>query len=815
VGFKSAVGKGILDGLEAAKRLQRAKEQGYGEQVWYHGTNQDISSFDPRYSGDVTRHPSTEGAVFMAARPDHAGDYAIQAARVTRRNKREIAEKLPELQRRQQAAEARGDWEEYERLELEWEELELGDATTGGENIMPLVTSANNPYVWEAGVSSEDMLQAFDNARRLGHDSVLIKNSVDTMGGLPPGDHLAVFDPSNIRSPNAQFDPSKSGSSKILAGTGGAAIGAGLLSEDAEAGPMGTISKMKGIPTRQVHHGSPHDFPPMAKVRAPEGLPESIRSIQAPNGEMYVTLADAKAKNLEIIEEYPQGRFSTAKIGTGEGAQAYGHGLYFTSKEEIARFYRDALSDSRMEYEGFDNATDAKQQMGYDFTWEFPDDNLDAHMATAYVDHAEHALWRGLNKEQAIAAEGPERVITGKLTNHQLVGRAYDDLKKLNPKKVEEGKLYRAEIPDESLMLDWDKPLSEQPEKIREVFAKADHGEADSWISAYETADEATWPLGRLAEKWADNTPEQQRALIGYYQREGMDVPKQVIERGYIGSLPDEARPIAERMLSGPQSARTGDASQADWDELYRLAPDADHNQIHDIADNRQELSGQSLYQSLGDDVEASAQLRELGIPGITYKGATSNERNFVVFDDEMINLIEKGMIDPRLLAPLAGAGGAGAYAVSEFSEAESALSASREEIQTMTDDFNRRRAEKRDIWDHLRGLGEAGLAMGSGMVGGVVGDLSRISGYMNPYMDPAATEAGAEALQGMIQYEPSPAAIPYLEPLGQGIETFTEDIERGIDQIPLPVRESANAMWDQLPERSKGLIKAVGGIAL
>ena len=36
-------------------------------------------------------------------------------------------------------------------------------------------------------------------------------------------------------------------------------------------------------------------------------------------------------------------KFSIDKIGTGEGAQAYGHGLYFTDVEGTARGYRDTL----------------------------------------------------------------------------------------------------------------------------------------------------------------------------------------------------------------------------------------------------------------------------------------------------------------------------------------------------------------------------------------------------------------------------------------------------------------------------------------
>jgi hypothetical protein len=38
--------------------------------------------------------------------------------------------------------------------------------------------------------------------------------------------------------------------------------------------------------------------------------------------------------------------FDLSKIGTGEGAQAYGHGLYFAENEGTAKSYRDALSPS-------------------------------------------------------------------------------------------------------------------------------------------------------------------------------------------------------------------------------------------------------------------------------------------------------------------------------------------------------------------------------------------------------------------------------------------------------------------------------------
>lgn len=41
---------------------------------------------------------------------------------------------------------------------------------------------------------------------------------------------------------------------------------------------------------------------------------------------------------------YDFDRFDLGKIGTGERAQAYGHGLYFSENEQVAKAYRDALT---------------------------------------------------------------------------------------------------------------------------------------------------------------------------------------------------------------------------------------------------------------------------------------------------------------------------------------------------------------------------------------------------------------------------------------------------------------------------------------
>lgn len=55
------------------------------------------------------------------------------------------------------------------------------------------------------------------------------------------------------------------------------------------------------------------------------------------------------SKALNVIRAYHGSphkfdAFDIGKIGTGEGAQAYGHGLYFAGNEDVARGYRDRLA---------------------------------------------------------------------------------------------------------------------------------------------------------------------------------------------------------------------------------------------------------------------------------------------------------------------------------------------------------------------------------------------------------------------------------------------------------------------------------------
>lgn len=144
---------------------------------------------------------------------------------------------------------------------------------------------------------------------------------------------------------------------------------------------------------------------------------------------------------------HPMGRFRLDKIGTGEGAQAYGHGLYFAGDEAVAKHYRDTLRENS--------------------AWTI--DGVRAHGvrtrndATA-INYAADALERfDGDKREAMAW------LISNGTGAPIEREAAQILKRAKSVERSEGSLYHADIDAEpEHFLDWDKPLSEQSGYVRE-----------------------------------------------------------------------------------------------------------------------------------------------------------------------------------------------------------------------------------------------------------------------------------------------------------------------------------------------------------
>ncbi len=223
-------------------------------------------------------------------------------------------------------------------------------------------------------------------------------------------------------------------------------------------------------------------------------------------------------------------RFSLDHIGTGEGAQSYGHGLYFADNEAVARSYRDALSQGRSgaDYTG----ARILQMHGGDeaAALDYMSRNVDEAFAAGDIDAARRSM---------------------DIKNTIIDGRA----SRIAP----DGRMYEVQInADPESFLDWDAPLSQQPEAVRGAIRQAQ-----------------------------------------FYQ-------------------PAHNRDVIERALAGAETQY-----DIDW------GPTSGGTYVRESPHGTEKL------------------LQQSGIPGIRYldqgsRTAGTGTRNYVVFDDSIIDIIRK-----------------------------------------------------------------------------------------------------------------------------------------------------------------------------
>lgn len=173
-------------------------------------------------------------------------------------------------------------------------------------------------------------------------------------------------------------------------------------------------------------------------------------------------------------------KFTTSKIGTGEGAQAYGYGLYFASRKGIGEFYRNKL------------ATDPKWMFRGKPISDYSDEHVDV-MHRIATD-----VMRGRDIKMAIERERDglivaERKFKGWLDDalrrphSQKEIDTYTDMyekararTKFSESVTESdfsrnsGNLYQVSIaPKEHELLDWDKPISQQSPIVKRAVRAA------------------------------------------------------------------------------------------------------------------------------------------------------------------------------------------------------------------------------------------------------------------------------------------------------------------------------------------------------
>jgi len=146
-------------------------------------------------------------------------------------------------------------------------------------------------------------------------------------------------------------------------------------------------------------------------------------------------------------------KFDMSKIGTGEGAQAYGHGLYFAENEAVAKGYRDALSPRAQ--------------------WDVPPDKIAPELADFGFDPKALTMARemlhNVGGDGFKAVQGLDYIASQ--TGNAVAKEAASAIRSFHRNVKPGGATYQVRLnvqPHE--LLDWDKPLSEQPKAVRDAL---------------------------------------------------------------------------------------------------------------------------------------------------------------------------------------------------------------------------------------------------------------------------------------------------------------------------------------------------------
>ncbi|NBT58632.1 hypothetical protein EBT16_07605 [bacterium] len=337
-------------------------------------------------------------------------------------------------------------------------------------------------------------------------------------------------------------------------------------------------------------------------------LPPAIKGAAALGGKF---LAPALAGAIKAYHGSPHkfDKFDMSKIGTGEGAQAFGHGLYFAESPKVAIGYQKRLSDATSPY-----------------TYKWEGSVYEGGVKGDPVAHALGLVYhQNKSTAQRIAKMGIEDAKRGEDYALDMGGVPYyekmlETAKKVNRKDIKafQGNLYETNLrwPDAAReaadplsphhFLDWDKPLSEQSHKV---------------LSALENAGYKLGPSEREIEKYADDMLKSD--AMNWADETGgdwVDFSNNADWDSYVDA--------ARKQLGGVNPKTTGERFYQD------LVKDFGYNS--------------RLFEKPTEYSEGVAgHLHELGIPGIRYldggsRSAGEGTHNYVLFSDELADILKR-----------------------------------------------------------------------------------------------------------------------------------------------------------------------------
>ena len=354
--------------------------------------------------------------------------------------------------------------------------------------------------------------------------------------------------------------------------------------------------------------------------------------------------------------------FDLGAIGSGEGNQAHGWGLYFAKNKKIAENYRDILGANSIEIV----TGKTKYKINEDADWY--DDK------TGNIISDENPLSMALTEIAEVgsndkAIESLQKFIDSKKgKNTQIVisqtKRAEEAIKLLKESKFvkrEWKSIFKVEIPENNEMLDENVAFKKQSEIVKDVIGKNLHK-----LSNEEKNTIYYKHIVNTATELLDANYENQKHSLGIAKSD-IDIFRNVVVAGVRGSTSadlkraeliskengydlndilndtslESAKYILEKLTDKVNKLEVA-FKKLDKEENDRVNKSFEN--IGDILE-KHDFTGREIYNALSDalggDKAASQYLNSIGVLGITYDGREDG-RCYVVFDDKAIRVIEK-----------------------------------------------------------------------------------------------------------------------------------------------------------------------------
>lgn len=208
------------------------------------------------------------------------------------------------------------------------------------------------------------------------------------------------------------------------------------------------------------------------RATVPKGTPTIRGENASVTGPTNITLGAASPIVAYHGTPHEVDKFDSSKIGTGEGAQVYGRGLYFADNPAVAEEYKKSIS-RRSTHDFVPPDADANeahvlgmmQDRGYDTTKRQVED---------VIAHSRKSLAEKIVSKKIEEADA----LMGTLWNYRQMLKAMDSPKiresfdKWNSQGA--GNTYTVHLDAEPEdLLDWDKPLSQQSESVKSALRGA------------------------------------------------------------------------------------------------------------------------------------------------------------------------------------------------------------------------------------------------------------------------------------------------------------------------------------------------------